>query len=265
MGIETALIGGAISAYGARKARKNARRSANQVRGDGLAAAEDVYFKPVGLTNNAGSVSFDDSGRANVQLDQRYQGIQDSLFGGAQRMAADYSNYDPNMAAQDIAAQQYALMQPQVQAQQANLAQTLFGTGRGGLAVAGSGAGAGSGMVNPDVFGFNQAMAQQNAQIAADAQDTALQRQAQMQGLLGGQLQQIGGIGSLEDQILAQALQLEAQRGQQAAAAGGIRTGTSQAAAGIQGSGDRAFTNALTGLGTGFATAGVKSLLGKEG
>lgn len=264
MGIGAALVGGAVSAFGASKARKDSRRNASQVRGDGIAAAEDVYFKPVGLTTNAGSVNFDNTGRANVQLDQRYQDIQNSLFGGAQRMAADYSNYDPNMAAQDIAAQQYALMEPQIQAQQANLAQTLFGTGRGGLAVAGSGAGAGSGMVNPDVFGFQQAMAQQNAQIAADAQNTAIQRQAAMQGLLGGQLQQIGAIGSVEDQILAQALQLEAQRGQQAAAAGGIRTGTSQAAAGIQGQGDRAFTNALTGLGTGFATAGIKSYLDKE-
>lgn len=263
MGIGAALVGGAVSAFGASKARKDARRNASQVRGDGMAAAEDVYFKPVGLTTNAGSVDFV-NGKPITQLDQRYQDIQNQLFGGAANLANQSANFDPNMAAQEIANQQYALMEPQVAAQQANLAQTLFGSGRGGLSVAGSGAGAGSGMVNPDVFGFNQAMAQQNAQIAADAQDQALQRQAAMQGLLGGQLQQIGAIGSLEDQLIAQALQLEAQRGQQAAAAGGIRTQTSGAAAGIQGAGDRAFTNALTGLGTGFAQAGVNSLFDKE-
>lgn len=264
MGVGAALVGGAVSAFGASKARKDSRRNARRVRSDGLAAAEDVYFKPVGLTSNAGSVSFNDSGSPSIQLDSRYQGLQDSLFGGAQRTAASLNNYNPEQAAQRLADQQFALIQPQMQADQANLAQTLFGTGRGGLTVSGSGAGAGTGgMVNPDVFGFNQAMAQQRAQIAADSQDRALQQQAAMQGLLGGQLQQIGAIGSVEDQLLAQALQLEAQRGQQAAAAGGIRTGTSQAAAGIQGQGDRAFTNALTGLGTGFATAGVNSLFKK--
>lgn len=264
MGIETAIIGGAVSAFSANKARKDAKKQSRRLENTGAAAAEDVYFKPVGLTTSQGNVGFNSEGRANVALDPRYQQLQDQLFEGAGSLASEAQNFNTQATAQQLADQQFSLLQPQLQADQANLAQTLFGTGRGGLTVAGSGSGAGAGgMVNPDVFGFNQALAQQRGQIAADAQNQAFARQAQLQGLLGGQLQQLGGIGAVESQLLQQALSQEAQRSQQSAAAGGIKTGTANAAAGIQAQGNQAFTNALGGLGTGLATAGVKSFLGE--
>lgn len=255
-----AVLGTGLSLFGANKARKDATRNSKRLRNDGREAAEDVYFKPVGLTNSRGSITFSE-GKPVTELGADYQNLQGRTLSSIYGLSNQFNNYDPQAEAQRLADQRYALMQPQMAAQQANLAQTLFGSGRGGLVVSGSGAGAGSGMVNPDIFGYNQAMAQQQAQIAADAQTQAFDRQAQLQGLLSGQFQQLGGINQIEDQLLAQALQLEAQRGQQAAAAGGIRTGTAQAAAGIQGAGDRAFTNALTGLGTGVATAGINKLL----
>lgn len=89
------------------------------------------------------------------------------------------TSYDPTAAAQQYAEQQYSLLQPERQRQLQAVERSTFGRGRQGLFL--------SGMGQPELYGLAQAQEEQNAAIAAAAQDRA--RQQLMQDIeLGTQL-----------------------------------------------------------------------------
>jgi hypothetical protein len=110
------------------------------------------------------------------------------LFGQAGDMAQqapDQFNYDfnPEQAGQDLYAQRAALLEPQFAQMNAQNNESMFGSGRLGLRLAGDGVGAGSGMVQPDAFGANQAQAQALAQLSAQSTNDAYGQELQRAGL----------------------------------------------------------------------------------
>jgi hypothetical protein len=110
------------------------------------------------------------------------------LFGQAGDMAQqtpDQFSYDfnPEQAGQDLYAQRAALLEPQFAQMNAQNNESMFGSGRLGLRLAGDGVGAGSGMVQPDAFGMNQAQAQALAQLSAQSTNDAYSQELQRAGL----------------------------------------------------------------------------------
>lgn len=83
----------------------------------------------------------------------------------------DYQYGDPRQREQEIFNQQAALLQPAFNQQNINTRDTMFGTGRMGLSLAGGGlgAGAGTGLVNPDMYATNLAQSRALAELAPEA------------------------------------------------------------------------------------------------
>tara|TARA_R110000868_G_scaffold389858_1_gene659221 strand:+ start:282 stop:1763 length:1482 start_codon:yes stop_codon:yes gene_type:complete len=94
-------------------------------------------------------------------------------------------NFDPTQAGQDLFDQRSALLEPQFAQQNTRAQESMFGTGRLGLRLAGEGLGAGegSGMMSPDAFGVNTAQSQALAQLAAQSTDDAFGQELQRSGL----------------------------------------------------------------------------------
>lgn len=86
------------------------------------------------------------------------------------------TSYDPTAAAQQYFQQQQALLEPSRQAQLAQTRGRLFGTGRGGLGVTTATGGA---PTSPELQAYYNAIAQQDAALAAQSTDVARQRLAQ--------------------------------------------------------------------------------------
>ena len=98
------------------------------------------------------------------------------------------TSYDTTAEAQRIAQQQQSLLAPEREAQLSNLRNRVFQTGRSGLAVGGTAAG-GRGAANPEMQAYYNALAQQDASIAAGAQQQAranLQSDINLAQQLGG-------------------------------------------------------------------------------
>ena len=94
-------------------------------------------------------------------------------------------NFDPTQAGQDLFNQRSALLEPQFAQQNTRAQESMFGTGRLGLRLAGEGLGAGegSGMMSPDAFGVNTAQSQALAQLAAQSTNDAFGQELQRSGL----------------------------------------------------------------------------------
>lgn len=86
------------------------------------------------------------------------------------------TSYDPTAAAQQYFQQQQALLEPSRQAQLAQTRGRLFGTGRGGLGVTTATGGAST---SPELQAYYNAIAQQDAALAARSTDVARQRLAE--------------------------------------------------------------------------------------
>lgn len=86
------------------------------------------------------------------------------------------TSYDPTAAAQQYFEQQRALLEPSRQAQLSQTRSRLFGTGRGGLGVTTATGGA---PTSPELQAYYNAIAQQDAALAAQSTDVARQRLAQ--------------------------------------------------------------------------------------
>jgi hypothetical protein len=228
-----------------------------------LQAAEMARFRPVGVTTGFGSSQFTTDAEGNVsgasyQLTPQLQAIRDrllsqagaydptqiaqqaqalgtgagSLFGAAQ----GYLSASPEAARQRYISEQQALLNPINEQNLAGLRNRLFQTGRTGLATGGTMAG-GMQATNPELAAYYNALAQQQAQLTAGANQAAQQQQAfgaglfgQGAGLLGQQsaltagayapLQtQLGLAGSVEG-LGQQALELGSGIGGRAATAG---------------------------------------------
>lgn len=228
-GITSAFLPGAGQYFGAQEQAGAARDAAAAQIAAAQIAADAARFRPVGVTTRFGgsNFQFDDKGNLigagytpSTQI-SGYQGALDQLtqqylnqaantlpvtgqleqagtrmFGlGAQALP---TSYDTTQAAKDYMQQQQMLLAPGREREMAALQNQLYQTGRGGLSTGGTKAGydlSGQGLMqsNPEMAALYNARAAQDAQLAAQAQQTARQNLIQDIGV-GTQLTQ-GGLG----------------------------------------------------------------------
>ena len=209
------LFGGILQGDAARRASENAARAqaaAAQI------AAEEARFRPVGITTRFGQSQFQygPDGRvagASYNLSPEARAMQNRLFaltqGGltqaeqAQQMFAplstgaqglfslgqQYLAQSPEQAAQQYMARQQDLLAPSRERQLAQLQNTLFQQGRSGLSVGATSArpsgAAGLGATTPEMEAYYNALAQQDAALAAQAMQAGQEQTRFGAGLLG--------------------------------------------------------------------------------
>ena len=182
-----------------------------------------------------------------------------SLFGGV-GSAED--------KAADIFRTQSALLQPEFDLQNQQLANNVFGSGRLGLQLSGETAGAGNvGMVQPDAYGLGLAQSRALAELSSSARTQAkgeqaqafeqalggyttnlASRQQQLSNLLGGLQTGLGTAGTVtefEQGLVNQGLSIEQARA--AAQAASAQSGANLAQAGRKESGGGMFGDLLSG------------------
>jgi hypothetical protein len=210
-----AILGGLLGGSSAKKAA--AAQAAAQERAAQL-AAEEARFRPVGITTRFGSSQFqtDPQGRvsgASYELDPQLAAMQDRFLGlaggglsqaeAAQQQFAplqgaaqglfglgqQYLAQSPEQAAQQYMMGQQNLLAPSRERQFAQLQNQLFQTGRGGLSVGATGerpsGAAGLGAASPEMEAYYNALAQQDAALAANAMQAGQQQTAFGAGLFG--------------------------------------------------------------------------------
>ena len=252
-------------------------------------AAEAARFRPVGVTTRFGTSNFQMSPEGyltgagyNVSPELRaYQDRLSKLTGGALSQAEgaqqqyqplqtaasglfglgqQYLAQSPEQVAAQYMSRQQDLLAPSRERQMAQLQNQLFQQGRGGLSVGATGmrpsGASGLGATTPEMEAYYNALAQQDAQLAAQAQQAGQQNVAFGAGLFGTgsqllnqyQTGQVGalnpfttylGAGSTIESLGQQPLDIGAQLGGRAATAGGnvgqaLLTGGMSAAAARQ-------------------------------
>ena len=233
-------------------------------------AAEAAKFRPVGITTRYGSSNFqfDPSGYlsgASYNVSPELRGYQDRLMGltggaltqveqaqqqyaplqtaatGLFGLGQQYLAQSPEQVAAQYMAKQQDLLAPSRERQMAQLQNQLFQQGRSGLSVGATGmrpsGAAGLGATTPELEAYYNAMAQQDAQLATQAQQAGQQNVAFGAGLFGtganilGQYQagQVGalspfsaylGAGQTIESLGQQPLDIGAQLGGRSATAG---------------------------------------------
>lgn len=181
----------------------DAMRSASQTSADAQIqaaqiAAEQAKFRPVGMSTRFGTSNFTmdpETGylkEAGYTLSPELKAMQDfamqqAQFGqadttGLLSLGRDYLATSPQAAAEDYMAKQRALYAPAQEQQLAALRNQQLQTGRAGLATGGTAGGMAA--TNPEMAAYYNALAQQESQLAANADLAAQQRITFGQGLL---------------------------------------------------------------------------------
>ena len=212
-----------------------ANTSANATLEAARIAAEAAKFRPVGVTTRYGSSNFQTDAQGNLigagyEVSPELRAYQDQLLGltgrqlqqglkapeqydpltgaatGLFNLGSQYLSQSPQEAAQKYIEQQQNLLAPSRERQYALLQNNLFNTGRGGLSVGGTGLRPGGGLglsaTNPELEAYYNALAQQDLQLASQAQDAGQRQTAFGAGLFGtgagllGQYQ-AGQVGAL--------------------------------------------------------------------
>lgn len=261
------LLGGAMQS---RAAKSAAEQSAQAQLEAARIGAEAAKFRPVGITSRYGTSNFQfdpsgyltgagytvspelkayqdrlqaltEQGLTQAEMaQQQYAPLQQSaagLFGLGQQ----YLQQTPEQVAAKYMQQQQDLLAPSRERQMAQLQNQLYQTGRGGLSVGATGArpsgAAGLGATTPEMEAYYNALAQQDLQLASQAQQVGQQNVAFGTGLLGsgagllGQYQagQVGalspfssylGAGSTIESLGQQPLEMGSALGGRAATAG---------------------------------------------
>ena len=209
------LLGGYLQGESAKSAAQT--QAAAQQRA-AEAAAQEARFRPVGVTTRFGSSQFTTGpdGRVSgagytlspemLAMQNRFMGLAEqglTQAEGAQQQFAplqqagqglfglgqQYLAQSPQQAAQQYMASQQELLAPSRERQMAQLQNTLFQQGRGGLSVGATGArpsgAAGLGATTPEMEAYYNAMAQQDAALATQADQAGQQRALFGVGLLG--------------------------------------------------------------------------------
>lgn len=211
----SSLLGGLLGGSSARRAAEAQSRA--QIEAARI-AADEARFRPVGITTRFGQSAFQygPDGRvsgAGYTLAPEFASMQERLLGLAgqgltqaemapgmlapltgagQRLfglGQQYLAETPEQVAAKFMAGQQALLAPSRERQYAQLQNQLFQTGRGGLSVGATGArpggGAGLGATNPELEAYYNAIAQQDATLAAQAQEAGQRQLAFGTGLFG--------------------------------------------------------------------------------
>ena len=209
------LLGGYLQGESSKSAANT--QAAAQDRAAQL-AAEEARFRPVGVTTRFGSSQFTTGpdGRvsgAGYTLSPEMKAMQDRFLGltgqgltqaeGAQAqfaplgsagqslfgLGSQYLAQSPEQTAQQYMARQQDLLAPSRERQLAQINTNLFNTGRGGLSVGATGTrpsgGAGLGATTPEMEAYYNAIAQQDAQLAAGAEQAGMDRVRFGAGLFG--------------------------------------------------------------------------------
>jgi hypothetical protein len=126
---------------------------------------------------------------------QQYAPLQGAA-GGLFSLGQQYLAQTPEQAAQKYIEQQQNLLAPSRERQYAQVQNQLFNTGRGGLSVGATGlrpsGGMGLSAANPEMEAYYNALAQQDLQLAAQAQEAGQRQTAFGAGLLGSGSQLLG-------------------------------------------------------------------------
>ena len=244
--------------------KEAAQKAASDIAKATQTAQEAAQFRPVGMTTRFGTSNYTYdpvTGRmtsAGYQLSPEAKAAQDRLVGlagrgltqaeqaqqqfaplqtGAQNLFGlgnQYISQSPQDVAQNYLNQQMALLQPGREMELANLQNRLQQQGRAGLSVAQGGT---LGATTPELQALYNARAQQELQLAAQAQQAGQQNVLFGAGLLGQGAQALGNyyggqtaayqpyttaLGQIQNLETAaqQPLQIGANLAQQASAAG---------------------------------------------
>jgi len=304
------LLGGAVTGAGgilagqtAAKASEEQARMISEATGRAVPGAQ---FRPIGTTTRFGTSQFQvdpTTGQltsAGYQLTPELKAMQDRVMAltgqglTEAELAADryspltagakglfglgqqYLAQSPEQAAADYMAKQQNLLAPSRERQLAQLQTQLFNTGRGGLSVGGTGMrpGGGQGLraASPEMEAYYNALAQQDAQLAAGAQQAGQQQVQFGAGLMGTGANLLGaygqgltgayapfstgiGVGSSLEQLGQQPLSLSQQLAQASSTAGaragelGIRGTTAASVARLPSMQYNPLARALVGAG----------------
>jgi len=240
MPVNAALIVGGANLLGSAMQSRSARRAAAEAAASNIAAAriaaEEARFRPVGITTRFGQSQFTygPDGRvsgARYTVSPELRAYQDELMGLANTTGLDlaaaapglyapltdasgrlfnlgqrYLAESPEQVAQRYMTSQLDILAPQRERQLAELRNREFQTGRTGLAVGATslrpGGGAGLGATNPEMEAYYNALAQQDAELAARAQTEGQRQLAFGTTLFGTGADLLGGyqrglVGSL--------------------------------------------------------------------
>jgi len=181
-------------------------------------AAEQAKFRPVGVTTRFGASRFDFGPDGNLSgagytLSPEMKAYQDRLMNLAGRgltqaemaqeqyapltgaasglfnLGSKYLAQSPEQVAADYMARQQDLLAPSRERQLSQLQNQLFQTGRSGLSVGATGerpsGAAGLGATTPEMEAYYNALAQQDAALATQAQQAGQQQVAFGAGLFG--------------------------------------------------------------------------------
>lgn len=138
-------------------------------------AAEQARFRPVGVTTRFGSSQFGFSPEgyltsAGYTVSPELRAAQDRLLG----LGAGYLAQTPEEVAQKYLASQMDLLAPSRERQLAELRNRSYQTGREGLSVGATGLRPGGGLglkaTNPEMEAYYNVLAQQDAALAAQAE-----------------------------------------------------------------------------------------------
>jgi hypothetical protein len=199
--------------------REAAQKAQQMIDAETAAAKQSAAFRPIGMTTRFGTSQFQTdpvtgqltsagytlspeaknaqdrfltlAGAGLTQAEQAQQQFA-PLQTGAQRLFGlgnQYLAQSPEAVAQNYLNQQMVLLQPGRELELANLQNRLQQQGRGGLAVAQGGA---YGATTPELQALFNARAQQEAQLAANAQQFGQQQVQFGAGLLGTGAQTMG-------------------------------------------------------------------------
>ena len=301
--VAPALIAGGMQVLGGllggRSARRAAEAQAEALRQAGNQAFESSRFRPVGITSRFGSSQFQVDPTTAALLGAGYEAspevaaMQDRLFaqmgeqglGAAEQSLAaqqglfnlgqQYLAESPEAAAQSWMQRQQAALAPARERALNQVQQSLFNRGRSGLAV---GQGAGMQAANPEMAAYYNALAQQDLNLAAQAQE---QGQAQTRfgaGLFGlgtdiatagyrpfaTQFELTRGLETAAQQPLTLGSSLGSTASQINANAAQMRLSPQTAATNAQASADRfnPFATALTAAGSAVGGMNFGSLFG---
>jgi len=262
------LLSGGLGTAGSllqmQQSKEAAQAAQQRIDAETAAAKQSAAFRPIGMTTRFGTSQFavdpvtGQLTSAGYTLSPEAQNAQDRLVKlaesglqqaeGAQAQFAplqtgaqnlfnlgnQYIAQSPEAVAQNYLNQQMALLQPGRELELANLQNRLQQQGRGGLSVAQGGT---MGATTPELQALFNARAQQEAQLAAQAQQAGQQQVAFGAGLLGTGAQTMGqyyggqqaayspyttALGQVQglEQLAQQPLEMGASLGQTASTAG---------------------------------------------
>jgi len=200
------LVQGGLQTVGGLMQTQASKDAALKAQQDLLAATGSAttgsQFRPVGVTTRFGTSQFNINPATGQLESAGYTAAPEITSAQNQllNLGASYLAQTPEQVAQQYLSKQYDLLDPSRQRQLANIRNQQFQTGRGGLSVGSTGlrpSGA-QGLMgsNPELEAYYNALAQQDAQLAAGAQQAGQQQVTYGAGLFG----QAGNLESMAQQ-----------------------------------------------------------------